>query len=387
MPKDFTKSTLNYPVGAPTPIRRVSDKRAPNSFDTRNFIPGDEWLDTTSKDWWKFIENTSAGALWVKIGGTNAAIETFDVDASSGGGTDPVEPNASNEVILTASTVAAGTTPLRSVSTAANTVNYQIQQSQAVAAPNATNSGICHFDNSHFSVDANGFVQLIGGGGSTDVGVQVFQVTGNYTPTSGAQAIMIECIGAGGGGGGVNATGAGQVAAAGGGGAGAYSRSIISPAPAGPITVTVGVGGTGGADGTTNGGTGGASSVGVFTSAQGGGGGTAAPAGTSTIRAGGLGGDASAGDGDVLGSGSSGHNGFGFITAAGDIWGVGGRGGDGPLGSGGQASYVWANGSFEGSPGQPFGCGGSGAANGENALSARFGGDGSNGIVIITEYF
>lgn len=94
---DFTKSTLNYPQGADTAIRRVAYPRAPTTTDYRNFIPGDEWLDTSSDDWWKFVSRSGnpTVALWVKIGGTSAAAETFT--GNSGGA---VSPDAANNINL-----------------------------------------------------------------------------------------------------------------------------------------------------------------------------------------------------------------------------------------------------------------------------------------------
>lgn len=91
----FTTSTLNYPQGSNTPIKRVKVERAPISTDTKNFIPGDEWLDSTSRDWWKLVDIFQGSALWVKIGGTSAAAETFTLDDSS-----IVGPDASNNINL-----------------------------------------------------------------------------------------------------------------------------------------------------------------------------------------------------------------------------------------------------------------------------------------------
>lgn len=58
-------------------------------------------------------------------------------------------------------TVAAGSTPFRSIGSG-NTVTYQIQRSQAIASTDSTKIGLAAFDSSQFTVDANGFVSLVG---------------------------------------------------------------------------------------------------------------------------------------------------------------------------------------------------------------------------------
>lgn len=62
---------------------------------------------------------------------------------------------------------AAGTNPLRTVGSG-NTVTVETQFTQAIASTNAANVGLAAFDSTFFSVDANGFVSFIGGGGSTE---------------------------------------------------------------------------------------------------------------------------------------------------------------------------------------------------------------------------
>lgn len=161
---DFTKSTLNYPQGSPTPIRRVSYPRPPTTTDYRNFTPGDEWLDTSSQDWWKFVERsgTPSQGVWVKIGGTSAAAETFTVDA----GTNPVTPDASNDIVITGAQVASGVVGanvIRTDSLSDHTITIEVQRTTTSANPDSSLNGVAHFDSTHFSVDGDGFVQLIGG--------------------------------------------------------------------------------------------------------------------------------------------------------------------------------------------------------------------------------
>lgn len=73
----------------------------------------------------------------------------------------PLSPTAGNWNILGTST-AAGTTPVQT-SGAGSTLTVQVQKSQAIASTNATNVGVAAFDSASFTVDANGFVSLVGG--------------------------------------------------------------------------------------------------------------------------------------------------------------------------------------------------------------------------------
>lgn len=63
--------------------------------------------------------------------------------------------------ILGAST-AAGTSPVATTGVG-NTVTVNVQKSQAIAATDATKVGLSNFNSTEFTVDANGFVSLIGG--------------------------------------------------------------------------------------------------------------------------------------------------------------------------------------------------------------------------------
>lgn len=101
---------------------------------------------------------------FVSLSGAGQAIDSIGVDAISGGGTNPVLPDAAGLVTNNGAVVAAGTNPIRTVSTAVNVYQTQVQISQAIAATDATKIGLCNFDSAAFDVDANGFVQLNGGG-------------------------------------------------------------------------------------------------------------------------------------------------------------------------------------------------------------------------------
>jgi hypothetical protein len=108
---------------------------------------------------------------FVTLLGTSAAIDSVGVDAASGTGTDPVMPDGDGLITVTGGQVATGTVGanvIRTHSTAANTYTIEVQRSTAVAATDATKNGVSHFDSAAFTVDANGFVSLIGGSAAID---------------------------------------------------------------------------------------------------------------------------------------------------------------------------------------------------------------------------
>ncbi|MFI0477770.1 MAG: beta strand repeat-containing protein [Candidatus Rhabdochlamydia sp.] len=72
-----------------------------------------------------------------------------------------------NILELLGEVVVAGTNPFRSIGSG-NTITYQVQTSQALAASDVTKIGLSNFNSAHFSVDANGFVSLTGGGQAID---------------------------------------------------------------------------------------------------------------------------------------------------------------------------------------------------------------------------
>lgn len=213
---------------------------------------------------------------------------------------------------------------------------------------------------------------------SLGVVVQTFTSNGTYTPTSGMMYAQVECVGGGGGGGGTAIAAASTVAGGGGGGAGAYSRVMVSAADIGASkTVTIGAAGTGATAGNNAGGTGGDTSLDTLCVAKGGAGGSGS-AGNANANAG-AGGAASGGTGTLKISGNYGTNGQ---VGTSNNFPTGGLGGPSYLGPGAPSSGVNSAGT---APGSGYGGGGSGGID-FNAASARAGGAGAAGIVVVTEY-
>lgn len=127
---------------------------------------GELWIGSTA------LPHVKKGAITSPMGTLTVGYSdpniTIDMAGGSTGidsigmqtGTSPVVPTGAGLLTFNGSTVAAGTNPVRTNGTAANTMALEVQISQALAATDATKIGICNFDSTDFSVDANGFVEL-----------------------------------------------------------------------------------------------------------------------------------------------------------------------------------------------------------------------------------
>ncbi len=119
---------------------------------------------------------TSGSGNTITIDGSGV-VGNLTLTGNTGG---PLSPTLGNWNILGGS-VAAGTTPVQ-VNGAVSTLTVNVQRSQAIPTTNASNVGLAAFNSSEFSVDANGFVSLLGGGLAIDsIGVQTG--TSPITPT------------------------------------------------------------------------------------------------------------------------------------------------------------------------------------------------------------
>ena len=119
---------------------------------------------------------------FVQLNGGGIAATSFDVQANTAPGTDPVVPTAAGVVIVNGAAVANHSVVLETRSRAANAYNVEVQYATSAAATDATKSGVAHFDSARFTVDANGFVSASGTGlGQTITG----QSGGALNPSSG----------------------------------------------------------------------------------------------------------------------------------------------------------------------------------------------------------
>jgi hypothetical protein len=232
----------------------------------------------------------------------------------------------------------------------------------------------------NYTWDGEKWVQTLAAPNQSGViAIKVFTASGTYVPSANMTTCVIECVGGGGGGGGVAGT-SGQDYGGGGGGSGGYSRALATAAMIGASqVVTIGAFGAGGLGTPTNGSSGGDTSVGVLCIAKGGSGGGAA-SNTVAGLSGGAGGVAGTGDVAVVGNPGGGglYNSVnaGIVTPA-------GNGGSSLLGGG--APGVFVSGAAPGVNATGKGGGGSGGGQFNNAATS-VGGNGSAGLVIITEY-
>lgn len=203
----------------------------------------------------------------------------------------------------------------------------------------------------------------------------VYTTDDTWTKPDDISYIEVEMVGGGAAGGGAAATSSSQAAAGRGGGAGAYMRIKINASSLSSTeNIVVGEGGAGSAGSSGAGGE--DTSFGSYT-VKGGGGAGAGSAGTGdNIQQSGQGGDIPT-DGDIK---CGGGNGGATIRLSGSVA-LSGSGGDSFFGGGGRGLASTS----DGEPGRGYGSGGSGACNiGTN--SARPGGNGADGVVIVREY-
>lgn len=224
---------------------------------------------------------------------------------------------------------------------------------------------------------------------------QVFETSNTYTPTSRLSYAIVELVGGGGAGAGcdINNVNSLFVCSGTGGGSGGYCNKALSAATIGASQViTIGNGGIGlTASGTApNGGT---TSFGSILTADGGfGGSSQSPNYSTNISSGGIGGNATGGDYVIFGQDGGPCIGFSLTSPsplAFYLMSQSGPGGSNPLGFGGNTVSTLDEGqtSIRGINGKGYGSGASSASSCYNISDTGApGGNGANGVVIITEF-
>jgi hypothetical protein len=213
----------------------------------------------------------------------------------------------------------------------------------------------------------------------TYVNTQVLTTGTTYTSGAGVTKVKIRMVGGGGGGGGVTAA-ASSVGAGGGGGSGGYLEAVLTVTPSTGYTIAIGAAGTAGANTGAQGGAGGNTTItigGSTYTAFGGGGGAGQATGTTVAAS--AGGTAAivSTNGNILNSG--GDAGSPGIRISGTS-GLSGAGGTSKLGGGGSSLSAAGAGS------NATGYGGGGGGGLSTANTARAGGAGTAGVIIIEEY-
>ena len=208
------QNPLNY-VGtrATRPPQQHYHSRAPLTTDNSYSLYrlGDEWLNQAAipGDWYKLVSNKVNVAIWrpmtqpstpgimtintippdgvgdfdilagpgititpgvnqITVSATGGiATGSFNVDAFTAPGTDPVLPNGLGQVTITGAQATANTIPnsIQTNSIAANSFQIEIQRSAAQVLSTPAANGVSHYNAADFTVDVNGFVSIIGASG------------------------------------------------------------------------------------------------------------------------------------------------------------------------------------------------------------------------------
>lgn len=148
---------------------------------------------------WQLIKFESNGdATWRRFetSAVGASIMTNTVDDNTGPGVNPVDPDGSGDVAILGGIVANHTVPMETHSRALNafTIEAQVSTARTGAPANSLDSGMCSFDDGDFTVDANGYVSLVGGVGPAidNIGVDSFTGPGvNPVDPDGAGLVTV----------------------------------------------------------------------------------------------------------------------------------------------------------------------------------------------------
>lgn len=208
---------------------------------------------------------------------------------------------------------------------------------------------------------------------------QFISVTGSatYTVPATCKAIWVRIVGGGGGSGG-SATGASQAGATGGGGGGGYCEKFYTGSALSNVYgYIIGSGGPGGASGNNAGQNGSSTSFGTLTATGGSGSGGSGATSSPSLVAGGTGGTGTNGDLNINGNPGLYSNILSGTQA------VSGYGGASHMGSGARGQI---NTSASGIAGESYGSGAGGSIQ-VNGGGNQAGNAGSNGMIVVFEYY
>lgn len=335
----------------------------------------------------------------VLVGANSNAITSVSASAtnntalqSQGSSSDPAYTSAAYLASTTANRIvySSATNTMAEISTANNGVLISSNSSVPSMLANGTATNVLTAN----SGAPPSWQAAAGSSGFTAVNQRIFTSNTTYTPTASTKYVMVEAIGGGAAGGGAAAGGSGSVILGGPGGAGEYARGYFAVATVTGQAITIGAGGTGN---TGTGGSGGTTSIGSALTALGGSGGGSAGFSSDEqvfggLGDGGIGGSSSGANGDVFRiQGQPGATITGALITSQQYW------SQGPTrGSRSQLSYFGGSGFNSVSSSSSYGTVGNsgsgtygGAGSGAVSLgfsSARNGGDGGSGAVVITEY-
>ncbi len=129
---------------------------------------------------WYLSKIVANVAFWIMLNGGSIGSDSFQVQDATAPGVNPVIPDGTGLVTINGAVVANHSVPVESHTRALNTYNIEVQYATSAASTDATKSGLAHFNSAMFTVDADGFVSLSGGGLAID-GITVDAFTGPGT--------------------------------------------------------------------------------------------------------------------------------------------------------------------------------------------------------------
>ncbi len=100
-----------------------------------------------------------SNTVLISLDGGGIAFDEILVQASDGD-PNPVVPSVTGRLTLDGEVVPAGTIPIQTNTPLPNTINIEIQMSQAILDPDETKVGLCNFDSTDFDVSPEGFVSI-----------------------------------------------------------------------------------------------------------------------------------------------------------------------------------------------------------------------------------
>jgi hypothetical protein len=118
---------------------------------------------------------------FVSLAGGGEAVDSFQVQATTAPGVNPVVPTINGLVTVNGAVVANHSVVLETRTRALNAYNLEVQYSTTSATTDGTKSGVSHYDSNAFAVDSVGFVTL----NTTGVLRTLTGDTGTATPIAG----------------------------------------------------------------------------------------------------------------------------------------------------------------------------------------------------------
>lgn len=167
--------SLSYADGRLATVPAIQAPRRPTTSD-KKYPMWCEWrtnkdvtAPVTEGEFWKLVRFESNGdATWVRLSDASShPIDSVDVDFNTAPGTDPTLPDVNGLISIFGNAVVNATnanSPVATHSRAANQFHVDVQLGTAVAPTPADpfDAGLLSMNNTHFTVDANGFTSLVG---------------------------------------------------------------------------------------------------------------------------------------------------------------------------------------------------------------------------------